>query len=100
MGRGARLNKVIELLESGQPVFCAAVAQNGALPCGSSEKKVTLTWTTTNATSVSITRGSSPLGSFPADGSTHVCLPPSLPQAYTLVAQGPGGSSAPAVQTA
>ena len=29
MARGKRLNKVIELLETGQPVFCAAVAQNG-----------------------------------------------------------------------
>ena len=29
MPRGARLNKVIELLEGGRPVFCAAVAQNG-----------------------------------------------------------------------
>jgi 4-hydroxy-2-oxoheptanedioate aldolase len=29
MARGARLNKVIELLERGQPVFCAAVVQNG-----------------------------------------------------------------------
>jgi 4-hydroxy-2-oxoheptanedioate aldolase len=27
--RGARLNKVIERLEAGRPVFCAAVAQNG-----------------------------------------------------------------------
>lgn len=29
MARGARLNKVIERLEGRQPVFCAAVAQNG-----------------------------------------------------------------------
>jgi hypothetical protein len=61
---------------------------------GSGQSSI-LTWSTTNATSVSIDNG---IGSKPTSGSTGVS--PSSTTTYTLTATGPGGTStAPAIVT-
>ncbi len=63
---------------------CTLTANPTSITAGGSS---TLSWTTTNATSVSINQG---IGSVTANGSTSVS--PTTSKVYTLTATGPGGT--------
>lgn len=76
--------------------FTAKAATSPGGACAALQWATTLTWTTTSATSVSITGLlEQPLSSLPGDGTKTVCraLPGGPLGGWTLTATGPGGNT-------
>jgi hypothetical protein len=71
----------------GAPTIQASILGNGCTPW-------TISWTTTNATSVTIKNGPALVGTFPPNGSTSY---PSGLATFTLTATGPGGTASAVV---
>jgi len=89
-GGTAASNATVTVSQNPPPTISFS-AQPSTIPSGGTS---VLSWTTTNATGVSI----SGLGNFPANGSTNVT--PSATTTYTATAQGAGGTAqAPATVT-
>jgi hypothetical protein len=83
-GTAAATTTVTVTLSQNPPPTISFNAQPSTITIGGTS---VLSWTTTNATSVSIPG----LGSFPANGSTNVT--PSTTTTYTATAQGAGGTA-------
>jgi hypothetical protein len=71
----------------------AATEQGLGTPCGAAQRRITLAWESTGATSAQLDGPGAPTDSLPPTGEATACRDAGPPVTYTLTVSGPGGTS-------
>jgi hypothetical protein len=71
----------------------AATEQGLGTPCGAAQRRITLAWESTGATSAQLDGPGAPTNALPPNGQATACRDPGPPETYTLTVTGPGGTS-------
>jgi hypothetical protein len=80
---------------AGAPVIgrFAATEQGLGTPCGAAQRRITLAWESTGATSAQLDGPGAPTEALPPSGEATACRDSGPPETYTLTVTGPGGTS-------